>query len=125
MPRTHTITVYLDCKDAYQKYQTTSGIYTINPDNQTAFQVYCDMDTDGGGWIIIQRRMNSTANFNQSWNEYEAGFGNLTGEYWLGLTYIQRLTASAAQQIRVDIDSHWERGWYSRKTANMKVRRIW
>ena len=51
-PITSSVTVYLDCKDAYQKGRTTSGLYTINPDNQTAFQVYCDM---GHKW----RRMDS------------------------------------------------------------------
>ena len=53
---------------------------------------------------MIQRRMDGSVNFNQSWNKYEAGFGNLNGEYWLGLRYIHRLTASAAQQLRVDLE---------------------
>ena len=29
--------VYIDCKDAYQNGHNTSGVYTINPDNQTEF----------------------------------------------------------------------------------------
>ena len=95
---------YLDCKDAYLKGQNTSGIYTIKPDNQTSFQVYCDMDTDGGGWTMFQRRMDGFVNFNQTWNVCENGFGNLTGEYWLGLSYIHRLTASASQELRVDLE---------------------
>ena len=97
-------TGYLDCKDAYQNGQTTSGTYTINPDNQTAFQVYCDMDTDGGGWTVIQRRMDGSVSFDQSWSECETGFGNVNGEYWLGLRYIHHLTASASQEMRVDLE---------------------
>ena len=53
---------------------------------------------------MIQRRMDGSINFNESWCKYEARFGTLSGEYWLGLTYIHRLTASAAQQLRVDLE---------------------
>ena len=67
-------------------------LYTINPDNQTAFQVYCDMDTSGGGWTVIQRRFDGSVSFNRTWSECARGFGNKTGEYWLGLNYIHRLT---------------------------------
>ena len=96
--------VYIDCKDAYQNGHTTSGVYTINPDNQTEFKVYCDMDTDGGGWTVIQRRFDGSVNFDRYWAECESGFGNKTGEYWLGLSYIHRLTTSASQDLRVDLE---------------------
>ena len=92
--------MYLDCKDAYQNGRTTSGLYTINPDNQTAFQVYCDMDTSGGGWTVIQRRFDGSLSFDRTWSECARGFGNKSGEYWLGLNYIHRLTTSAGQLLR-------------------------
>ncbi|GAG07061.1 unnamed protein product, partial [marine sediment metagenome] len=31
----------------------TSGIYTISPNGSDSFDVYCDMETDGGGWTLI------------------------------------------------------------------------
>ena len=96
--------MYIDCKDAYQNGHNTSGVYTINPDNQTEFKVYCDMDTDGGGWTVIQRRFDGSVSFDRNWTEYESGFGNKTGEYWLGLSYMHRLTTSASQDLRVDLE---------------------
>ena len=97
--------MYIDCKNAYQNGHTTNGVYTINPDNQTEFKVYCDMDTDGGGWTVIQRRFDGSVSFDRNWTECESGFGKKTGEYWLGLSYIHRMTTSASQDLRVDLEN--------------------
>ena len=94
--------MYNDCKDASARGQTTSGVYTIQPDNEPSFQVYCDMETDGGGWTVFQRRMDGSVDFYRYWNDYQHGFGNLSGEFWLGLDKIHRLT-STATQLRVDL----------------------
>ena len=109
--------MHIDCKDAYQNGHTISGVYTINPDNQTEFKVYCDMDTDGGGWTVIQRRFDGSVSFNRNWAECESGFGNKTGEYWLGLSYMHRLTTSASQVLRVDMEDFEGGSAYARYTT--------
>ena len=68
-------------------------------------QVYCDMETDGGGWTVFQRRMDGSMDFYLKWADYVQGFGNVKGEYWLGLSKIHRLANSnMKQQLRVDLE---------------------
>ena len=47
-----------------------------------------DTVTAGGGWLVIQRRIDGSVDFHRYWSEYEEGFGNLpvddkdkTGEF--------------------------------------------
>ena len=64
---------------------------------------YCDTITDGGGWLVVQRRMsNGSENFHRPWNNYEMGFGSLTGELWYGLRALHCLTSSGNWELRID-----------------------
>ncbi|XP_048580027.1 techylectin-5A isoform X3 [Nematostella vectensis] len=91
------------CKAHYLNGVTTSGIYKVDPGNQgNAFDVYCDQGTDGGGWGVFQNRFDGKVNFQKGWNDYVSGFGNLFGEFWLGLDKIHRLT-SPPVTLRVDL----------------------
>ena len=96
--------------------QTTSGIYNIQPDNQPIFQVYCDMETDGGGWTVFQRRMDGSVDFYRNWTDYQQGFGNLSGEFWLGLDKIHRLTSNATE-LRVDMRDFEGNSAYAQYTS--------
>jgi len=62
------------------------------------------METDGGGWIVIQRRVpNGTVNFYRGWKDYEEGFGSLDGEFWYGLRNIHCLTSREDVELRIDM----------------------
>ena len=93
----------LDCMDLLEKDFRQDGAYFINPDNQGPFQVFCDQTTNGGGWIVFQKRFNGSENFYRNWSEYKNGFGRLDGEFWLGNDKIHRLT-NRHQELLVELE---------------------
>ena len=65
--------------------------------------MYCDQTTDGGGWTVFQKRLDGSVDFFGGWGYYERGFGNLNGEFWLGMDKIHRLTKEPSR-LRVDLE---------------------
>ena len=65
------------------------------------------MDTDGGGWTVIQRRLDGTTNFFRDWDAYKRGFGDLTKEFWLGNDKISQLTQAMSVALLVKV-SDWD-----------------
>ena len=63
---------------------------------------YCDVNTAGGGWLVVQRRQDGTVGFSRGWVDYENGFGSLTGEFWYGLTPLHCLTNQGQWEMRID-----------------------
>ena len=106
----------LDCADALAKGHTKSGVYTIQPDYLEPFQTYCDMTRDGGGWTVFQRRKDGSVSFQRNWVDYVEGFGNLEGEFWLGLFKLNRLTRwkKYASELKVDLVDHENNTAYAR-----------
>ncbi|KAE8582233.1 hypothetical protein XENTR_v10020017 [Xenopus tropicalis] len=62
------------------------------------------MDTDGGGWIVFQRRVDGSVDFYRDWKSYKQGFGSQLSEFWLGNENIHRLTSSGNFQLRFDLE---------------------
>ncbi|XP_006634783.2 tenascin-R isoform X1 [Lepisosteus oculatus] len=94
-----------NCAQHLLNGETLSGVYTIyvNRDPSQGVQVYCDMITDGGGWIVFQRRQNGLTDFSRKWNDYRYGFGNLEDEFWLGLDNIHRIASQGRYELRIDM----------------------
>ena len=87
----------------YKSGEKISGVYTIDPDGTGAFDVFCDQKTAGGGWTVFQKRLDGSVDFYRGWADYKRGFGNLNGEFWLGLDKIHRL-AKTKSKLRVDLE---------------------
>ncbi|XP_059212974.1 microfibril-associated glycoprotein 4-like [Centropristis striata] len=96
----------VDCSEIHHHDNTqSSGVYTISPaGDRSAVQVYCDMESFGGGWTVFQRRMDGSVNFYRPWDQYKVGFGNASGEHWLGLDNIHYLTNHQNYELLVDME---------------------
>ncbi|XP_065428243.1 ficolin-1-like isoform X2 [Chrysemys picta bellii] len=92
-----------NCKELLAKGNILSGWYTIYPKGCTAMRVLCDMDTDGGGWIVFQRRADGSVDFFRDWDSYKRGFGSSLTEFWLGNDNIHLLTSLGTNELRIDL----------------------
>ena len=89
---------------ALKKLGCPDGAYKINPDGKNAMTVFCDQTTDGGGWVVLQRRVSPfRTSFNKMWSGFRQGFGDINGEFWLGNIKIHRLTAAGLSNLRIDL----------------------
>uniref|UniRef100_A0A667GE92 Fibrinogen C-terminal domain-containing protein n=2 Tax=Lynx canadensis TaxID=61383 RepID=A0A667GE92_LYNCA len=97
-----------DCSQIWvEKPRAPSGVYTIQPEGASApFQALCDMREDGG-WTVIQSRdrgRRRRLDFERCWQEYKQGFGDLTGDHWLGLQHISDLTSQPGLRSELTVD---------------------
>ncbi|XP_036039024.1 ficolin-2 isoform X2 [Onychomys torridus] len=91
------------CKELLTRGHFLTGWYTIYLPDCRPLTVLCDMDTDGGGWTVFQRRLDGSVDFFRDWASYKRGFGSQLGEFWLGNDNIHALTTQGTSELRVDL----------------------
>uniref|UniRef100_A0A8C1W632 Fibrinogen gamma chain n=1 Tax=Cyprinus carpio TaxID=7962 RepID=A0A8C1W632_CYPCA len=103
-----------DCQDIANKGAKVSGLYYVKPARAPeAFLVYCEIDSFGRGWTVLQRRRDGSVDFNKKWNQYKEGFGYLSPddktEFWLGNEKIHLLSvqSSVPYVLRIEMVD-WE-----------------
>ncbi|KFP13794.1 Angiopoietin-related protein 3, partial [Egretta garzetta] len=91
-----------DCTALYNSGMRSSGVYTIKPNGSEAFDVYCEMKF-GSSWTVIQNRVDGSLDFNQTWDAYANGFGELNEEFWLGLNKTYSITKQGDYILRIEL----------------------
>ena len=86
--------------------ESASGLYLLSSSSPILDKapVYCDATTDGGGWLVFQRRQDGSVDFFRNWLEYKEGFGNLTTEFWWGLERLNAATRDRPRELRIELE---------------------
>ncbi|VDI32417.1 Hypothetical predicted protein [Mytilus galloprovincialis] len=81
-----------------------SGLQTVFPDGNCNKEVSVQCE---GRWTVIQKRFNGSVEFHRNWKDYEHGFGDIHGEFWLGNKNIAQLTLEGNHELRIDVED-WD-----------------
>ena len=102
-----------NCKEHRRAGFKYDGLYRIQPvAERDGFDVLCDMSTEGGGWVVFERRINKSTVFSgKSWEEYANGFGSLLHEFWLGLEKVHLLTNIGSNKLRFDLNNGTQKAY--------------
>ena len=100
-----------DCLAHRQNGVSIDGYYTVTMNGYRTTQVYCDQTTSGGGWTVIQRRMDGSANFYRTWEQYKVTFLFINLPSWLfGLAFnlVSRFSQCFTNLTRISrINGHY------------------
>nr|CAG4643071.1 EOG090X02LG [Ilyocryptus agilis] len=98
-----------DCREV-----SGSGANFILPrGTNEVIRVYCDQETSGGGWTVVQRRADGHEDFNRNWAAYKSGFGSVHGEFWLGNDHLHEITKDNTTMLRVDLWDIYGQYWWA------------
>ncbi|XP_069782768.1 fibrinogen gamma chain [Narcine bancroftii] len=97
-----------DCQSIADKGERKSGLYYIQPLRvRQKFLVYCEIDSAGRGWTVLQRRLDGSVDFARNWIPYKEGFGYLSPddstEFWLGNEKIHLITTQTHDPYLLEI----------------------
>ncbi|KAG9351023.1 hypothetical protein JZ751_024912 [Albula glossodonta] len=94
--------------DAFQ--DTAEQKPAFNPDASKLFEYLTNnstnttFGTNGGASMVIQRRQDGSVDFDQIWEKYENGFGDLEGDFWLGLKKIYSVASQSDTVLQIELE---------------------
>ncbi|XP_043071258.1 techylectin-5B-like [Drosophila grimshawi] len=80
-----------------------SGVYQILVRNYSLHPIIvsCEEETHGGGWTTVLRRQDGSVDFYRFWKDFKNGFGNVIGEFFIGLELLHIITNVADQELLI------------------------
>ncbi|XP_041566608.1 fibrinogen-like protein 1 [Drosophila elegans] len=70
-------------------------------DEMEPFKVSCSSSPHG--WTVIQRRIDGSENFHRNWDDYKKGFGNVKGEFFIGLENLHQMTKAGHHELYIKL----------------------
>ncbi|KAH8322643.1 hypothetical protein KR059_002142, partial [Drosophila kikkawai] len=77
----------------------SNGISRIKLPGAEAFEAPCNST----GWMTIQKRFDGSENFIRNWNSYKQGFGDIKGEFFLGLEKLHQMTKAQPHELLIQL----------------------
>uniref|UniRef100_A0A3P9LSP1 Angiopoietin 2b n=1 Tax=Oryzias latipes TaxID=8090 RepID=A0A3P9LSP1_ORYLA len=116
-------------RPSWQERKLESLESAMENNTQWLQKVFCDMMTEGGGWTVLQHRRNGSVDFHRGWKDYKMGFGEPSGEHWLGNEIIHKLTSSQEYSLHVQLKdregneafSHYDRFYIDGEENNYSL----
>ncbi|XP_051861848.1 fibrinogen-like protein 1 isoform X1 [Drosophila albomicans] len=90
------------------------GVHEIEVSGVGSFDVLCDSQLAGPGWIVIQQRIDGKENFTRDWASYRKGFGSLDSDFFLGLEKMYRLTSQQQYELYIHLVAENGNSFYAR-----------
>ncbi|XMO85461.1 fibrinogen-like YCDxxxxGGGW domain-containing protein [Algibacter sp. AS12] len=121
-------TVLSNCLEYLNAGFTTDGVYTIDPDgngSNPAYDCYCDMTNDGGGWTLVFNH-NTVGGYwtnDAEANEFNVATPNITTNKYSILTKLDELKNNTPYEFRLHypglgITNHWTQTFDPRSGAS-------
>lgn len=89
-------------KSCQDSYMAVNGILKLQLGPETEpFYVPCE----DGDWTLILNRSSDDLSFERSWEDYKEGFGNLAGDFFIGLDKLHALTSSTVHELRIVLEN--------------------
>jgi hypothetical protein len=71
--------------------------------------------------LLIQQNVDGSNLFNRTWAEFKAGFGDPSGNYWLGNEQLHQLTKDNEYKLHFDLQSYNTGLWYVAEYSTFTV----
>ncbi|XP_075168081.1 microfibril-associated glycoprotein 4-like [Haematobia irritans] len=69
--------------------------------NEDPIRIDGDINSPPKRWTTILRRIDGTQNFDRIWLEYKNGFGNISGEFFIGLEKLYAITMLQPHELLI------------------------